>query len=325
MTGASATTSALSTWILGVLALSMLLLPALSAADVAGLPQGVTPTQVAPTQRPGVPGPRSVGFLLEDVRRYPTTSLAPRVLYDLGALPATVPRWQTTDWALFLGFTGATVALMLPTGPSPDVRIDRWITRNMDAWMPDLWAARNQAVLWTTLSLAGIATWSVALATDNERVSEAVSMVIEAVSVAEILHLSIKLLVGREGPRDGDGLGRLLGPRAAIRLYPAGTPSGHFASLYAVFAAGEAYLEPHWAISAVGHLVLGSLALTHVINHRHYLSDIVAGAAMGYATGHWGVRHRSSHYKNDLGSERGGVLRVRPTFTSRGLGLQVDF
>ncbi len=232
-----------------------------------------------------------------------------------------IPRWEATDWALFLGITGVTAGLMLPTGPSADVRIDRWITHNLDSWVPDIYSLRNQVIVMGGLGLVGATMWGVALVRGDDRTAEAVSLIAEAVTVVQLFHVSSKLLIGREGPQNGEGLGRVLGPAASPRLYPAGTPSGHFASLYAVVAVAEAYWEPHWAVSAAVHLVAGSLALMHVVNHRHFLSEILVGAGMGYATGNWVVRHRSSLYR----SSPGGSLRLRPVLTGDGIGLQLRF
>lgn len=300
---------------------AILMLGSLRPVACSARAHSATPAAAPSAAALAMPEPCSPGILLGDELRYPTTWVGPRVAFDLAAIPANIPRWQLKDWGVFAAVTGATIALMWPTGPSPDVRIDRWIARKMDPWMPDLWRPTNQAILLGGLGLGGVVTWGVAHAQHKDALAEGISLVMESVAVAEVLHLVLKFLIGREGPGDGDGLGSVLGPSAAPRLYPAGTPSGHFASLYAVVGAAEAYWRPHWAVSTLIHLAVGAAALTNVINHRHYLSDIVAGGAMGYATGYWVVRHRASRYA----AKRGSRTQLRVTFTGQGVGLQLRF
>ena len=89
--------------------------------------------------------------------------------------------------------------------------------------------------------------------------------------------------------------GRYYGPVEAVKLWPAGTPSGHMASMYALLSV---------VMHAVDHpgvwVGLNALALVFgaslVGDNYHWVSDVILGAAIGFCVGRWVVRHRSTFY-----------------------------
>jgi hypothetical protein len=239
---------------------------------------------------------------------------------DVVAIPAGVVDWSGGDWATFGGLTAVTSALMLPTDPSPDARLDNWIEGAFDPWMPDLWQMEYQAFLWGGLAVGGLGSWGYAELTGNRKLAQAMSLVGESIAVSQVYHLGIKLLTGREGPRMGNGRGDFLGPGGSLDTFPAGTPSGHFATLYAAFGASQSYWDFPLVWDVTGHVLMGTLASTHVINHRHFLSEIVAGSAMGYAIGQWVVRHRSTRFEY----REGRAVRVSVVPGLRGISLSIQ-
>ncbi len=252
--------------------------------------------------------------------RYDERGVFERTALDVVAIPAGAAVWERGEWLTFGGVVAATGALMVPTDPSPDVRLDNWIEREFDPWMPDLWKMEYQAFLWGGLALGGFGSWGYAALTGNRRLAEAMSLTGEAVAVSQVYHLSLKLLTGREGPRMARGRGIFHGPAESLRLFPAGFPSGHFATLYAVFGTAQAYWEFPTVWDVTGHVLMGALASTHVLNHRHFLSEIIAGSAMGYAVGRWVVRHRSTRFEY----RDGRSLRVTLLPTPRGVSVAFD-
>ncbi len=93
------------------------------------------------------------------------------------------------------------------------------------------------------------------------------------------------------------------GPANALAVFPSGTPSGHAATLYSLLSAGTAYFRPPAWVQVGGHVLVAGLLAFHVVEHRHFLSDTVWGAAMGWYVGRWVVRHRASPLP---GEDRGG-------------------
>ncbi len=100
-------------------------------------------------------------------------------------------------------------------------------------------------------------------------VSDALSLAIMAASVE-----GLKLVVGRERP-DGNGLDSF--------------PSGHTATSFvaATFLHKEYGWKSPW-FSIGGYTAAAVTGLTRIMNNRHWMSDVVAGAAIGIGSVHLG-------------------------------------
>lgn len=234
------------------------------------------------------------GPFLGDGTRYADLPVARRVLLDVVAIPADAPRWSGPDAAGLLLALGSGIALMFPAHPSADVRLDRWISDAVNPHVPVVWNDVVQPALWGGIAVGGLGSWWLAARRGDAYVAQGCSLMGEALTVAQVYHLSVKLLLGREGPRDGDREGRILGPGASLRLYPAGTPSGHAATLYSLLSAGTAYFDPPLAAQVGLHALVGGLVVFHVVDHRHFLSDSLLGSVLGWSVGRWVVLHRRS-------------------------------
>ena len=193
--------------------------------------------------------------------------------------------------------------------------LSRKVTPETDTWVPTIWGTGFQAALWGGIAVGGLATWGWARAAGHDRLAEGMSLMAESLAVTQVYHLSLKLALGR------DGSGGFRGPAGSFDIFPEGTPSGHFATLYSLYGAAEAYWQPSWKIRVPAHIVLALMALTHVLNHRHYLSDVWWGGALGYTVGHWVVNHRRSRRHRDGGE----ALQISVTPLPRGIALKLCF
>ncbi|ACL67555.1 conserved hypothetical protein [Anaeromyxobacter dehalogenans 2CP-1] len=269
---------------------------------------------------PGAAAAEEPGPFLGEGTRWADLPVVRRVLLDVVAIPADAPRWSAPDAAGLAVALGAGLALMWPAHPSADVRLDRWITRELNPHLPLVWNDVVQPALWGGIAVGGLGTWWLATARGDAHLAQGCSLMAEALTVAQAYHVSVKLLVGREGPHDGAGEGRVLGPRASLRLYPSGTPSGHAATLYSLLSAGTAYFEPPLAAQLGLHALAGGLVAFHVIDHRHFLSDSLLGSVLGWSVGRWVVLHRRSD--PDAPPSRGGSsLALVPLPLPSGAGL----
>ncbi|WP_248355904.1 phosphatase PAP2 family protein [Anaeromyxobacter oryzae] len=246
-------------------------------------------------------------FGLGDGTRYDDRNVIARVLLDVVAIPADVPRWSAEDAIPLALVLDTSVALMVDD-PSADVRLDRWISSEVDPHLPLVWNDVMQPVLWAGIAVGGFGTWWWAATHDRAYVAQGMSLMGEAVAVSQVYHLAVKFAVGREGPRDGDRTGRVHGPATAFRVYPAGTPSGHAATLYALLSAGTAYFEPPMWAQVGLHTLVGGVVVFHVIDHRHFLSESLLGSTLGWSVGRWVVLHRASPARD----RRGPSLGVAP-------------
>jgi hypothetical protein len=306
--------------------LLLLLAPLAHAQPVSEEPPGES-TQVPDNEGSGGPGGVSIprvqpGLFLGDEFRYGNKALPLRVLADLVAIPAGMARWEAPDWAAFSLVTLATGALMLPLDHPLDARLQHSLRDALGPERFKVWTPLGDVLvhvgLWGTM--AGILAWG--LLKDDPRSVQLVSLTIEAFAVTQAFHLTFKLLLGREGPRDGQGLGRIFGPAESLKLFPAGTPSGHVSSFYAMMGVATAYLD-NPALTLALHAVGLVFAATIVTDDYHFLSDVIWGGAMGYAIGQWVVHHRSS--QAGMPAKGGPLFMVMPMVSPGGAGLAAGF
>jgi membrane-associated phospholipid phosphatase len=255
------------------------------------------------------------GFLVGDRFRYPRFGLIPgllaRTAMDLIAIPAGLPQWDWKDWLAAGVAVGSTVALSLPLGPSLDVRLQQAIRGVVFPGVSDrtralIWTPAGDVLIWVSIWSATAGTLLAGVLGDNPAYTETAALMVEAFAVTQIYNNLIKLLTGREGPKDGDGQGRYFGPSGFVRLFPSGTPSGHVATMMAM----ASVVMHYWNSPAVWISLSAFAALfcaTIVVDNYHFVSEVVLGAALGFAVGRWVVHHRSSRFRN---SESGLPFRL---------------
>jgi membrane-associated phospholipid phosphatase len=293
------------------LALAVAAFPAAAATGEQGVPAGGEAAGDA-------------GAFLGPEYRWAEMPVVERVLYDLVAIPANVPRWSAGDFAALGLWGGAVAALAAPGSPTLDVRIDRWSRAHLSRNGPVVWTGPMQGVLWTSLAVGTLGTWGWALATDHPDVAQGLSLMGESLAVFQAYHVASKLVLGRDGPTDGDGLGTFRGPANAVHVYPAGMPSGHAGTLYSLASAGLAYFDPPLWGHVIVHAVAAGIVAGHVVDHRHFASESLAGAVMGWYTGQWVVRHRASRLDAPaLGRAPGPLVAIAPLAQAGATGVAV--
>jgi hypothetical protein len=271
-----------------------------------------------------VPLPRHT-FLVGDELRWKTAELVPRgplgsfgliarnIAFDLAAMPAGVTNASAHDVGAALAIGGFTWALM--AGPLPvDAQLQleaRRVFGHRDTRFR-LWTPLFDSLLFASIAVASFGTFFAGFLVKQSEWVEVTALMLEAFAVGQFFHLVPKLLLGREGPKDADGLGVIWGPRRGFELFPAGTPSGHAITLYALMGVLSTYYDNPWL--TVGLQLLGfGFCATMFVDDYHFVSDLVWGAAMGWAIGDWVVRNRSSRFA----SRPGGPMRLQPIVEPR--------
>lgn len=250
----------------------------------------------ATTKAKAVPAPERID--------YSNTGIVLRFLHDLVDIPAGMARWDGGDWGRFVMYATATGFFMLPPGP-PDVSVQR----SIHEWLgPDhfmLWTPLGDVLIWAGIWAAVGGSWLYGELADKPRFLESFSLMLEAFSVAEIYQVVPKLLLGREGPKDFQGNAVIRGPAWGWRLFPAGTPSGHAASLYAMIGVATTYFDS--LPLTIGLNVFGLVfCTTLVLDDYHFVSDVIWGASMGFYIGRWVVHERSTRARS--GEKNAGFL-----------------
>lgn len=241
-----------------------------------------------------VPAESDDGFWLGDRYRYGRAGLLERTARDLVAIPANIGRWDGTDWGVFLSLTTIVGAMMVPFEDSPDVYFQRASREHLGEWRTHTWGPVTDTVVWGGIFVAMGSTFLVGHYQDRPQLLEATSLLSEAFLLGQVSQFVFKFATGREGPENGDGTGKILGPAHFFRLFPSGTPSGHASTFFALMGALNTYVDD-WRLTAAMVPVGLLFAFTLVISEYHFASDVVWGATMGYALGSWVVRHRRAN------------------------------
>ena len=193
---------------------------------------------------------------------------------------------------------------MLPDSHSLDARMQR--TLNADLGQPrfKVWTRTGDLLIWSGIAGAMVGQWLYGFVFEQPVRMQMVSLMIEALAVAQLYHLALKLVTGRDGPDNGTGAGVMGGPGVrAWRQFPAGTPSGHATSAYALLGVAVSFIEQPWARVAL-HLGALAFSVSLVVDNYHFVSDVLWGAALGYGVARWVVRRRSTpgvaHWYDDV-------------------------
>jgi membrane-associated phospholipid phosphatase len=113
----------------------------------------------------------------------------------------------------------------------------------------------------------------------------------------------IKVAVGRERPNGEDNKS---------------FPSGHTSNAFALAAVAERHYG--WKLGVPAYLLAGVVGASRIQQDKHYLSDVVAGATVGYIVGRTVVRVNSRPLEEAVGR---AALRVSPIVGRRTRGVMV--
>jgi len=115
----------------------------------------------------------------------------------------------------------------------------------------------------------------------------------------------LKVAVGRERPNSQDNKS---------------FPSGHASNSFALAAVAERHYG--WKVGVPAYLAAGLVGASRLEQDKHYLSDVVAGATLGYIVGRTVVRVNGR--KVEDGSCRGAAFRVAPIVSRHARGVQLS-
>jgi membrane-associated phospholipid phosphatase len=149
---------------------------------------------------------------------------------------------------------------------------------------------------YTLLAAAGTV-YAVGRAKDLPRVSHMGMDLLRSIAIAEFMTQTVKFSVNRTRP---DGTARSF-------------PSGHAADTFAFATALERHFN--WKYSVPGYAFASYVAASRLHDNRHYLSDVMAGAAVGIIAGRTVTRHGRENFPVALTPVPGGaaVMFVRDT------------
>lgn len=135
-----------------------------------------------------------------------------------------------------------------------------------------------------------IATWVAGLATGNDRVRDIGGHTLTAATAAGLVVTGLKWTVGRERPSSGADADHF----HSFHALDSSFPSGHTAVAFSVASSLGAEIPGHW--DDVGLYGLATLTgFARMNDNKHWLSDVVGGAAVGILAGRWATRSHREH------------------------------
>ena len=162
------------------------------------------------------------------------------------------------------------VALLL------DHVVASWATHARTPLLDLLVGAINPIGAGVTLLVLSVVLAAVSRCAGRARLPDASVLAAMTFASAGLAEFTLKHLVGRPRPDTGLAAAGLFGPSFATDIDS--FPSGHATSVFAVAAVFAAYYPRlRWPLYGLA----AAIALGRVYLERHYVSDIVAGAALG--------------------------------------------
>ena len=128
---------------------------------------------------------------------------------------------------------------------------------------------------------------------DQPKVSHMGSDLMQSLAIAELMTQSLKYSVRRERP-DGSG--------------PNSFPSGHAADTMAFATALERHFD--WRLWLPAYTFASYVAISRLHDNVHYLSDVMAGSAVGIIAGRTVTRHGRTNFPVEAMVVPGGLTII---------------
>jgi len=210
-------------------------------------------------------------------------------------------RWDTTDWLLFGGSVAAIAAAHQADGN---------VRRHFASGSNALNGGQDPHSLRDAAPAAAIVvgTWGVAnLLGDSAGRTEAYTM-IEAALFSAVSAEGLKYAAGRDRP---DQTTRVDDWRAGGSSFP--SLHATLASAIGTVLAESGSDDYRWVRRILGYGIAGATAYIRVRDNEHWLSDTVAGAAVGAATARFTLNRREARARKwdvSIGPAQGGGVSV---------------
>jgi membrane-associated phospholipid phosphatase len=216
-------------------------------------------------------------------------------------------RWDTQDWLFFGGAVAAVGAAH---------QYDGNVRRHFAGQSPvldakDTHSARDAA----PAALVLFGTWAYAGLTDDYQGHREAFTMLEAALFSSVTAEGFKFAAGRARPNETN------------RVDDWRTGGSSFPSLHATaaFAIGAVLAESgnddyRWFRRVLGYGIAGATAYIRVKDNVHWMSDTVAGAALGVATARFAMNRREARSQPldvAVGPAQGGGFSVRLNYTFR--------
>jgi membrane-associated phospholipid phosphatase len=244
-----------------------------AAASSALIPQEGTGQKVAAAEEPAKPARRFV----------------PALFHNLGDDIKHIPRKNTLYWLAW--GTAASLAIH----PADD-----WVNNHLSTSesAKDVFVLGKYIGSFPVLIGAAGTTYVVGKARSSQRGQHLGMDLIEATLLADGLTELTKVVVRRERPIRDDGT------RASGFAFP----SGHSAGTFAAATVLQQHLGWKWAVPT--YSIASYVAMSRLVDDRHWASDVTAGAALGIIVGRSVTWHGRNFYASPMLLPKGYGIAV---------------
>jgi len=218
----------------------------------------------------------------------PTRSFFPALGHNLVDDVKHIPRKNSLYWL------AAGTGLSLAVHPFDDTLNDRLSTSDT---AKNVFIAGKYIGSLPVLAGAAVSTYLVGRHRGSRRAQHLGMDLIEATILSESITQGIKVAVRRERPIRDDGT------RAGGFAFPSGHASGTFAAATVL----QQHLGWKWAVPT--YTIASYVAMSRLVDDRHWASDVVAGATLGIIVGRSVTWHGRNFYASPMLLPKGyGVM-----------------
>jgi membrane-associated phospholipid phosphatase len=234
-------------------------------------------------EKPGVtldvaPGPPIIKDkdIVQETKLTPWKRLPRYILRDQKGIwtsPFHTSKSDAKWWAIF----GGTAAVMIAT--------DKWSSRQLPNTQDQIAVSLGTSRIGSAGSLLGISGtfYFIGLGAGNQRFRETGILGFEALANSEIMATVMKFATRRERPLEGNGDGSFFSGKSSVSS--ASFPSGHAMNSWAL-ASVVAHEYPRPLIVPITAYALATtVCASRFAVRRHFASDIIIGAGMGWFIG----------------------------------------
>ena len=166
-------------------------------------------------------------------------------------------------------------------------------------------------------TLLPVSLYGFGLFTENTKIRQLGLKTAEAFIYSGIITGIFKVMIGRRRPNAGDN-NIFFKPFQFTNNDYQSLPSGHTALAFAVSTVMANYLDNfYWKVFWYGSASI--VAYSRIYHNKHWVSDVVLGATIGFFVGKYVANYDNSHKNEILG------MRINPFFTFNRIGLAVTF
>jgi len=214
--------------------------------------------------------------------------------------PFRMDRRDAKWWVLFGSVTGGLIAT------------DKWTSKQLPNTEDQIRVSRITSRFGATYSLAPalMAVYLTGAIRKDDHLRETGLLGVEALANGLLVTGAVKVATQRQRPLEQDGLGKFWQGSGRIWNTGASFPSGHATTVWAVASVlAHEYPRPR-IIPVAAYGIATAVMASRFTGRRHFASDVVAGAAIGWFIGDYVCRKRHSSSPGSRSSKLGKALSL---------------